>query len=207
MSQESAEAGRVADDRLRLDLYELYHERAERTRRWQFLRLGAGHLVVGTILAYAFVFDGWRFVALTPVLYGIVVMDALKYSVRLLYLERQLVALEAKLQRREPLFDWATEFGFFGEGDAVEVGGVDLTVIPETTQYVLILSIYVVLVAGSLVAWQPLDSATPGVTVELLAGSYAVFSLLFATIIAVGYAHYQRVSGEIESLRGDTEES
>jgi hypothetical protein len=191
------DGGATTDDRLRMDLYELLHDRAERERRWQFWRLAAGHLVVGVILAYAFVSSELRFVALTPILYGIVVMDGLKTSVRMLYIQQQLAELEAKLAAREPLFSWAVDYGYFGRDQRIEIEGVDLNSVPETAQYVLIVSIYLALVAASLVTWRPLDAGSAGVAVgvsrNLLLLGYGTFTVLFAVIVSVGYLHYDRV--------------
>lgn len=195
---------RPADDRLRLTLYELLHDRAENERKWQFRRLAAGHLVIGAIVAYAFVFEQWRFIALTPILYGVVVMDGLKYGVRMLYLQQQLVALEAKLADREPLFEWVTEYGFFGAGRRVEFEDVDLNRIPELAQAGLIGAIYVSLVAVSILAWTPLDDATSLLGVRVTSGvllvGYGTFTLLFAAILLVGYLHYRRVQSRIEEI-------
>jgi hypothetical protein len=191
------------DDDLRMRLYELLHERARTERKWQFWRLAAGHLVIGVIVAYAFVFGRWRFVALTPILYGIVVMDALKYSVRLLHVQRHLVAVERELGEREPLFGWVDEYGFFGAGRRVSVEGVDLNKIPEVAQFALIGSIYLALVAVSLVVWTPLDGAS-GAADSFLVGrghlvvSYGLFSLLFAVVVYVGYVHYRRVRDAVQ---------
>jgi hypothetical protein len=191
------DGGPTTDDRLRMDLYELLHDRAERERRWQFWRLAAGHLVVGVILAYAFVSGELRFVSLTPILYGIVVMDGLKTSVRMLYIQQQLAELEAKLSAREPLFSWVIDYGYFGRDQRIEIDGVDLNSVPETAQYVLILSIYLALVAASLVTWRPLEAGSAGVAVgvsrNLLLLGYGTFTLLFGAIVAVGYLHYDRV--------------
>jgi len=191
------DGGPTTDDRLRMDLYELLHDRAERERRWQFWRLAAGHLVVGVILAYAFLTGELRFVALTPILYGIVVMDGLKTSVRMLYIQQQLAQLEAKLAAREPLFNWTIDYGYFGRDQRIEIDGVDLNTVPETAQYVLIVSIYLALVVASLVTWRPLDPGSAGVAIgvsrNLLLLGYGTFTALFAVIVGVGYLHYDRV--------------
>jgi len=206
----SAESAHGTDDRLRMELYELLHERAEKERQWQFWRLAAGHAVVGVILGYAFVFDQWRFVSLTPILYGIVVLDGLKTSIRMLYLQQQLVELEAKLAERERLFNWVTDYGFFGPGKRVEVWDVDLNTVPETAQYTLILVIYVGLLGASLITWQPLrpDAVAFGlpVTRALLLFGYATFTVLLVAILGVGYLHYERVRSRIVDVaagRGD----
>lgn len=187
------------DDDLRMRLYEVLHDRARTERKWQFWRLAAGHLVIGVIVAYAFVFERWRFVALTPILYGVVVMDALKYSVRLLHVQRHLVAVERELAEREPLFGWVGEYGFFGPGRRVSVEGVDLNKIPDIAQFGLIGSIYVVLVAVSLVVWTPPAGSTDAlqVTRGFLALGYGTFTLLFAVVVYVGYVHYRRVRAEV----------
>jgi len=191
------------DDDRRLRLYELLHDRARTERKWQFWRLAAGHLVIGIIVAYAFVFGRWRFVALTPILYGIVVMDALKYSVRLLHIQRHLVAVERALGERDPLFGWVDEYGFFGAGRRVSVEGVDLNKIPEVAQFALIGSIYVALVAVSLIVWTPPGGAS-GPASSFLVGrghllvSYGLFSLLFAIVVYVGYVHYRRVRDAVQ---------
>jgi hypothetical protein len=194
------------DDGLRMSLYELLHHRVETERRWQFWRLAGGHLVIGVILAYAFIFRELRFIALTPILYGIVVMDGLKTSVRILYLQQRLAELEAKLSEREPLFDWVCEYGYFGEGQRIEVWDVDLNSVPETAQYVLILSIYVALIAASLLTWRPLGAGGSafgvGATRNLLLLGYGTFTVLFAVIVAVGYLHYERVRDRIDEVRG-----
>ncbi|MFB6155430.1 MAG: hypothetical protein ABEJ22_06010 [Haloferacaceae archaeon] len=196
------------DDALRLSLYELLHGRLENERRWQFWRLAAGHFVVGVILAYAFLTGRLRFVALTPILYGIVVMDGLKTSVRMLYLQQRLAELEAKLAAREPLFEWVCEYGHFGEGQRIEVWDVDVNSVPETAQYVLIVSIYVALVAAALLTWTPLGASGSafgvGASRNLLLVGYATFTALFGVIVAVGYLHYDRVRERIAEIRGTT---
>lgn len=196
----------LSDDRLRMDVYELLHERAETERRWQFWRLAAGHAIVATIILYALVTRNLRFVALTPILYGIVVLDGLKTSVRMLYLQQQLVELEAKLAEREPLVNWVSDYGFFGREKRIEVSGVDLNSVPETAQYALILFIYLSLIAVSLLTWRPLDTAGSGSVVPasrtLLVVGYATFSVLLAVIIGVGYLHYKRVRDRIAAVVG-----
>lgn len=194
-------------DRLRMDLYRLLHDRAESERKWQFWRLAAGHLVVGTVLAYAFATRRWRFLALTPVLYGVVVIDGLKYGIRMLYLQERLVDVETRLADRDPAFDWVSEYGFFGAGREVRVDDVDLNKVPEMAQFVLIATIYLGLVAAALLAWgdDPAPGA-PGVPVSraLLALGYASFTAVFALIVGVGYLHYRRVQRRIGAhLDGD----
>jgi hypothetical protein len=198
----------AGSDRLRMDFYELLQERAERERKWQFWRLAAGHLVVGTVLAYAFVFEQWRFIALTPVLYGIAVMDGLKYGVRLLYIQQQLVELETRLSERDPSLRWTSEYGFFGPGRRVTVEGIDLNALPELAQVILIGSIYVALVGSSLIVWTPLDGAGVfgvGVTRTVLLVGYATFTALAAVVVLVGYLHFRRVRERISALVGPRE--
>jgi len=203
LDDENPDPAALGDDELRMRLYEVLHDRARTERKWQFWRLAAGHLVIGVIVAYAFVFGRWRFVALTPILYGIVVMDALKYSVRLLHVQRHLVAVERALGERDPLFGWVDEYGFFGAGRRVSVEGVDLNKIPEIAQFALIGSIYLALVAVSLVVWTPLDGAS-GPASSFLVGrghlvvSYTLFSALFAVVVYVGYVHYRRVRDAVQ---------
>lgn len=211
MQEDAADAGEDLDgNQLKLRLYELLHERAEHERRWQFRRLAAGHLVVGVILAYAFVYGAWRFVALTPILYGVVVLDGLRSAVRMLYLQQQLVEVEAELAVDEPLFDWVSEYGLFGAGRRLEVWGVDLNTIPETAQYVLILSIYLGLIAAALMTWTPFG---PGSTVAggtgrtLLVIAYGTFTLMLGAILFVSYLHYQRVNDRIGEILGTRPES
>lgn len=194
----------VGDDRLRMDLYELLHERAETERRWQFWRLAAGHAVVGVILAYAVLSGNLRFISLTPILYGIVVLDGLKTSVRMLYLQQQLVELEAKLADREPLFEWVSEYGVLGPGRRLELFDVDVNTVPETAQYALIVTIYLSLIAASLLTWTPLSDATGAglpVTRSLLLVGYVTFTALLVVILFVGYVHYERVRTRIRDVR------
>lgn len=192
-----------------MDLYELLHDRAETERRWQFWRLAAGHIAIGLVVAYALVFERWRLVSLTPILYGIVVLDGLKYAVRMLYLQQQLVALEAKLADREPLFEWVTRYGFFGSGRRIEVEDVDLNRVPELAQVGLIGTVYASLIVISLLAWRPLEDAPPlfgfRVTRELLLVGYGTFTVLLAVIVFVGYLHYRRVRGRVERIAGQGE--
>lgn len=204
MQADADDAGMSLDtNQLKIRLYELLHERAEHERRWQFRRLAAGHLVVGVILAYAFVFGAWRFVALTPILYGIVVLDGLRSAVRMLYLQQQLVEVESQLAADEPLFKWVSQYGLFGTGRRLEVWGVDLNTIPETAQYALILSIYLGLIAAALMTWMPFGagaSVAGGVGRTLLLIAYATFTALLASILFVSYLHYQRVQDRIEEI-------
>ncbi|MFB6171082.1 MAG: hypothetical protein ABEJ23_01010 [Haloarculaceae archaeon] len=194
------------DDELRLGLYRLLHERAETERKWRFWRLAAGHLVVGVVVAFAVLSGRPAVVALTPIVYGVVVMDALRSGVRSLYIQQQLAELEAKLAPREPLFNWVRAYGVFGPQQRMEVEEVDLNAIPEVGQYLLVAGIYLGLVLASLLAWRPLDGAGPSgirVTRSLLLVGYATFSVLFAVIVAVGYLHYRRVGERIAALSED----
>lgn len=197
MSGTNADSADLSDDELRMRLYELLHERARTERKWQFWRLAAGHLVISVIVAYVFLSSRWRLLALTPILYGIVVMDGLKYSIRLLHIERHLVAVESELVEREPLFGWVSEYGFFGSGQRIPVEDLDLNRIPELAQMFLIGTIYVTLVAISVLVWSQPESSGFGVSRELLLVSYGSFSLLVAIFVYIGYVHYKRVQTDI----------
>lgn len=200
---------RSTDGELQVRLYELLHERARTERKWLFWRLAAGHLIVGLIVGYAFVSRQWRFIVLTPILYGIAVMDGLKYVVRLFHLERQFVALETKLAEREPLFECVSEYGFFGAGHRVELEGVDLNWMPEIAQLCLVGAIYLTLVAASLLVWTPLGATPTGgfrVTRVHLLVAYVAFTWLFALVAFVGYRHYQQVRDETRNARERAED-
>lgn len=194
----SAEA---ATEDVQWSLYELLTDRAEHERRWQFVRLAAGHAVVLGIAAIAVAWQAPRYVALTPVLYGIVVLDGLQFSVRRLYLQERLVELEADLAAREPRATWVTDHGVFGRADTVEWEGVDLDRVPEFAQYGLIAAIYLGLVLVGVAAWRPLPDAGAllPVTRGLLGLAYGVFTLLVVAIVLVARIHYHRVRRRVTS--------
>lgn len=195
-AETAAPAGSAgATENLQWSLYELLTERAEHERRWQFRRLAAGHAVVLGLVAGALLWQTPRYVALTPILYGIVVLDGLQFSVRRLYLQERLVDLEADLAEREPQATWVTDHGYFGRADTVEWNGVDLDRIPEFAQYGLIGAIYLGLVLVGVAAWRPLPDAGAllPVTRGLLVLAYGVFTLLVVAIVLVARVHYHRV--------------
>jgi hypothetical protein len=111
-----------------------------------------------------------------------------------------MVRLEAKLRRDEPLFDWVTEYGPFGDGQALYVSGVDLNTIPRTALAVLLGSAYVALVVLGLATWSPPPGEALFVPVEALALGYATFTLVVVAIAAVGYLHYRRVADDVARI-------
>lgn len=189
---------RMERDELRVRLYETLHDQVERERQWRLKRMTRGMAIIAGIVAVALVVD-LRFLSLTPVIYGVVVMDGLKSSVELLYLERHMGRLEAELREREPLFNWVTRYGTFGPGKRLEMYDVDLNVIPNTALTTLLVAVYFALVAVSLQTWTPLAgaaNASGALTRTTLLVMYAVFTVVFLGIVGVGYLHFQRVERE-----------
>lgn len=185
--------------------YELLQRRLERERQWRLVRLTGGTGVTAAVLAYAVAIGELSFVAVTPILYGVTIMAGLRSTVEILYLTRHAIRLESKLRATEPDFAWLSEYGPFGGGQALYAGGVDLNTIPRTALAVLLASAYFVLVVLGLGTWDPAATAGGGVTVttELLAVSYALFSLVFLAIVAVGGLHYRRIGRELRRERRD----
>lgn len=191
--------GELSRDDLRIELYGLLMRRAENERRWRLVRLAGGFAVIGLVLGYALVFDDLRFVSVTPILYGVVVMAGLRSSIEILYLTRHLVRIEDVLAEREPLFRWVSAYGVFGDGQALYLAEVDLNVIPDTALYTLVVAVYFVLVGLGLAAWTPLPGASGGlvpVTRGTLLLSYVLFSAVFLAIVVVAYLHYRRLARE-----------
>lgn len=190
----------LTDDELRVRLYELLYRQVENERRWRLLRLVGGFAVIGIVLGYAFAFDQLRFIAVTPLLYGIVLMAGLRSSIEILYLHSHLIRIEEALESTEPLFHWVSRYGTFGEGQALEVAEIDLNIIPNTALYTLAVVIYFVLAVLGLRTWTPLRSASTlggSITQGVLAVGYVLFTVVFLAIIVVGYLHFQRIKDEV----------
>lgn len=197
------EADAITDEEPKLRLYELLHRQVEHERRWRLVRTGGGMALIGAVFGYAVLFDRLRFLSVTPVLYGVVMMAALRSSVEILYLHRHMVRIEGALRDREPLFRWVTDYGTFGDGQSLCVWDVDVNLVPRTALVTLIGAIYFVLVGVSLATWEPLPGEAAGVriTTELLVLNYVVFTVTFAAIAAVGYLHFQRLQAEVDGER------
>jgi hypothetical protein len=201
MSGESRKTARAAE--LRLRLYELLHRKVERERTARMTRATRGGLLVAAVFGYAVVTGDLRFIALTPVLYGVVAMDGLKSTVKILYLNRHLVRVEDDLGDHEPLYDWASRHGVFGDLPRIEVADFDLNEIPTIALVVSVAAGYVGLVVLSVRTWTASrageSGVAPPVPLDALLVGYAVLTLILLVISGVGYVHLQRLSREIDA--------
>ena len=203
--------GTGSDVELRIRLYELLHRKLERERTSRMTRATRGGLLVAAVFGYAALSGDLRFVALTPVLYGVVAMDGLKSTVKILYLNHHLVRVERELGEREPLYDWASRHGAFGEVPRIEVADFDLNEIPTLALVVSVAAGYVALVVLSVRTWAAAgagaggSSLAPPVSLDLLLVGYATLTVVLLVISGVGYLHLQRLSREVETARGDGE--
>lgn len=198
--ERSLESDGPTRDELRLRLYELLHEKVERERASRLTRATRGGALLAAVFGVAFLSGDLRFVALTPVLYGVVAMDGLKSTVRILHLNRHLVDVESELSETEPLYDWVTHNGAFGDLPRIEVADFDLNEIPTIALVVSVAAGYLALVLLSLRTWTAPVSGTPltvPVSRDLLLVGYATFTLFLVVISAVGYLHFQRLSSEV----------
>lgn len=203
MSTDDRPPAELSSDELRIRLYELLLRQVENERRWRLLRLAGGFAVIGIVLGYAFVFDQLRFIAVTPLLYGIVLMAGLRSSIEILYLHSHLIRIETALESTEPLFHWVSRYGTFGEGQALEIAEIDLNIIPNTALYTLAVVIYFVLAVLGLRTWTPLRSASTlggSITRSVLAVAYILFTIVFLAIIIVAYLHFRRIAEEATNV-------
>jgi hypothetical protein len=191
---------------LRLRLYELLHRKLDRERTSRMTRATRGGLLVATVFVLAVVSGNLRFIALTPVLYGVVAMDGLKSTVKILYLNRHLVRVEADLGDDDPLYDWASRHGVFGDVPRIEVADFDLNEIPTIALVVSVAAGYVALVVLSVRTWtarpgfDPASPPTP-VSLDVLLVGYGVLTLVLLVISGVAYLHLQRLAREIDTSR------
>jgi len=209
----AADGGEPPGDELQVRLYELLHRKLESERTSRMTRATRGGLLIAVVFGYAVLSGDLRFIALTPVLYGIVAMDGLKSTVKILYLTRHLVRVERELGEREPLYDWASRHGVFGDVPRIEVADFDLNEIPTIALVVSVAAGYVGLVVLSVRAWTvsagtAAGSAGPGAgalagaaSLELLLVGYATLTLVLLVISAVAYLHFQRLADQIEAER------
>ncbi len=205
MSGESRKTGTAVE--LRLRLYELLHRKVDRERTARMTRATRGGLLVAAVFGYAVVTGDLRFIALTPVLYGVVAMDGLKSTVKILYLNRHLIRVEDGLGGHEPLYDWASRHGVFGDLPRIEVADFDLNEIPTIALVVSVAAGYVGLVVLSVRTWTATSTGESGVAppvpLDVLLVGYAVLTLVLLVISGVGYVHLQRLSREIDAGRSD----
>jgi hypothetical protein len=203
MSGEGLASGTAVE--LRVRLYELLHRKLERERTSRMTRATRGGLLVALVFGVAIVSGDPRFVALTPVLYGVVAMDGLKSTVKILYLNHHLVRVEADLGEDEPLYDWTARHGLFGDVPRMEVADFDLNEIPTIALVVSVAAGYVGLVVVSVRTWTATGAGqaavAPPVSLNLLLVGYGVLTAVLVVISGVGYLHLQRVSREINAAR------
>ena len=194
------------DDERLLRLFESLEHRVEVERRSRLRRLIWGSVVIVGLFGYALSLGPVDFVALTPILFGVLVLDALRSTVTIWHLQRHLVRVEAKLRERESLFSWTSQHGSLAGGPSLELSGVNLNEIPRVALYVLLLTVYLALVALSMQVW-PARSTTSAlsipVTRELLLVGYATFTVLFALIVGVAYLNFRRLRRSVEDLLGE----
>jgi len=192
-------------DERRIRLYELLHRKLESERTSRMTRATRGGLLIAVVFGYAVVSGDLRFIALTPVLYGVVAMDGLKSTVKILYLTHHLVRVERALSEREPLYDWASRHGVFGDVPRIEVADFDLNEIPTIALVVSVVAGYVALVALSIRTWTvPTEGSqllSVPVSLDLLLVGYATLTLVLLVISAVGYLHFQRLARQVDAGR------
>jgi hypothetical protein len=199
MSGENRTTGEAVE--LRVRLYELLHRKLERERTSRMTRATRGGLLVAVVFGYAVVSGDLRFIALTPVLYGVVAMDGLKSTVKILYLNRHLVRVEDEIGEQEPLYDWASRHGVFGDLPRIEVADFDLNEIPTIALVVSVAAGYVGLVVLSVRTWTADGAGSLPVSLDVLLVGYGVLTLVLFVISGVGYLHLQRLSREIDVAR------
>ncbi|MEF8776500.1 MAG: hypothetical protein V5A43_08365 [Haloarculaceae archaeon] len=203
MSETPPEAGGTDEpadrDELRLRLYESLERRVELERESRLRRLLWSGIAIVGLLGYAIAVGPAAVVALTPILFGLVVMDALRTTVTIWYLQRHLVQVEAELRDREPLFSWVSRYGSLSGGRSLELSGVNLNEIPRIALYVLLVTVYLALVALSLQVWPAGDAGAAAFAVsrtQLLVG-YGLFTVVFGLIVAVVYLNFKRLRRSI----------
>ena len=189
-------------DELRLRLYESLERRVELERQSRLRRLLYGGIGLVGIIAYAIAVGPAAVVALTPILFGLLVMDALRSTVTIWYLQRHLVQVEARLRDREPLFSWVSRYGSLSGGRSLELSGVNLNEIPRVALYVLLVTVYLSLVLLSLRVWPAGDAGASAfdVTRRQLLVAYSLFTIVFGLIVVVVYLNFQRLRRSIEDV-------
>jgi len=186
-------------DELRLRLYESLERRVELERESRLRRLLWSGIAIVGLLGYAIAVGPPAVVALTPILFGLVVMDALRSTVTIWYLQRHLVQVETRLRERESLFSWVSRYGSLSGGRSLELSGVNLNEIPRVALYVLLVTTYLSLVVLSLRVWPTGDAgAAFDVTRQQLLVGYTLFSIVFALIVLVVYLNFRRLRRSIE---------
>lgn len=201
-AQDAAGTDAPADrDELRLRLYESLERRVELEREARLRRLFWSGLAIVGLLGYAIAVGPPAVIALTPILFGLVVMDALRTTVTIWYLQRHLVQVEARLREREPLFSWVSRYGSLSGGRSLELSGVNLNEIPRIALYLLLVTVYLSLVALSLQVWPAggAGAATFDVSRSQLLVGYGLFTVVFGLIVAVTYLNFRRLRRSIEN--------
>lgn len=189
-------------DERQLRLYESLERRVDRERRSRLQRLRWGGLGVVALLGYAVAVGPPAVVALTPIFFGLLVMDALRTTVTIWYLQRHLIQVETALREREPLFAWVSRYGSLSGGRALELGGVNLNEIPRIALYLLLVTVYLALVVLSIRVWptDPTSELARAVSRDQLLVAYGSFSVAFALIVGVVYLNFRRLRRSVDDL-------
>lgn len=184
---ESAEDPPEGDPHLLL--YNLLFNEIKTRISHHYQSLLTGLSIIGLVMAYALLTGELVFLAVIPVIIGVLFVQSIRHLNSILWSARHLNEIEDGYSDEHPLFVWESNYGMTGSERAIVRGGINWSLLPAGIMYVFGALGYLGFAYVGYVVWPPdgVDIIAVGLT---RSGLLVIYVLLTGLIGLVGYSHY-----------------
>lgn len=149
----------------------------------------SGLSLIGVVLAYALLSGEFVFLAVIPILIGVLTVHTIQQLNGILYVARHLARIEREYVEDHPLFEWELRYGMVGTDREMRQWGINWTHVPQAIVLVLAGLGYVGTVYAAYAVWPPqgVDILTIGLT---RGGLLAIYVLVTVLVGVAGYSFY-----------------